>query len=73
MFEEALSRAQQLDDYLAKEGKVVGPLHGLPISVKVSSAVQQLLSVVMTSFFLFLFYYNDFGIPTYLPINIGYL
>jgi amidase len=39
MFEEAFSRAQQLDDYLAKEGKVVGPFHGLPISAKVSSAV----------------------------------
>ncbi|KAI9164179.1 amidase signature domain-containing protein [Paramyrothecium foliicola] len=34
MFEEALLRAQELDNYFAKEGKVVGPLHGLPISVK---------------------------------------
>jgi amidase len=32
--QKALQRAAELDDYLAKEGKVVGPLHGLPISVK---------------------------------------
>ncbi|KAK4076796.1 hypothetical protein Purlil1_12599 [Purpureocillium lilacinum] len=30
----ALGRAQELDDYLAKHGKPIGPLHGLPISVK---------------------------------------
>lgn len=30
----ALARAQYLDDYLAKHGKTVGPLHGLPISLK---------------------------------------
>ncbi|RDW73593.1 hypothetical protein BP5796_07035 [Coleophoma crateriformis] len=33
-FDEALIRAKQLDEHLAKTGKVVGPLHGLPISVK---------------------------------------
>jgi amidase len=32
---EALVRAKWLDDYFAKNGKVVGPLHGVPISVKV--------------------------------------
>lgn len=31
---EALVRAQELDDYLKKEGKTMGPLHGLPISLK---------------------------------------
>ena len=30
----ALKRAAELDTYLAKTGKVVGPLHGLPISLK---------------------------------------
>lgn len=30
----ALARAKELDDYLAANGKVVGPLHGLPISLK---------------------------------------
>jgi amidase len=30
-FEEAIARAEELDAYLKKEGKVVGPLHGLPI------------------------------------------
>ena len=33
-FGEALKRAEYLDDYLAKEGKPLGPLHGLPISIK---------------------------------------
>lgn len=32
--ERALARAAQLDDALKKTGKVVGPLHGLPISLK---------------------------------------
>lgn len=35
MFEEALARARECDDFLKKEGKVMGPLHGLPISLKV--------------------------------------
>ncbi|KAG1881700.1 general amidase [Suillus tomentosus] len=30
----ALARAAELDDYLKKTGKVVGPLHGLPVSLK---------------------------------------
>ncbi|UNI24721.1 Amidase [Purpureocillium takamizusanense] len=30
----AVERAQELDDYLAQNGKPSGPLHGLPISVK---------------------------------------
>ncbi|KAB5585134.1 amidase signature domain-containing protein [Coniochaeta sp. 2T2.1] len=32
--DEAIERAQYLDDYLEKNGKTVGPLHGVPISVK---------------------------------------
>jgi len=34
MFPMALARAQQLDEYLALHGKPVGPLHGVPISLK---------------------------------------
>lgn len=34
MFERALTTAKQLDDHFAATGKVVGPLHGLPISLK---------------------------------------
>lgn len=33
-FEEAVKRAQELDEYLKREGKTMGPLHGLPISFK---------------------------------------
>jgi len=32
--EKALERAQELDDHLKTTGKPVGPLHGLPISLK---------------------------------------
>ena len=34
MFPEALERAKYLDEYLKSHGKPVGPLHGLPISIK---------------------------------------
>lgn len=39
MFEEAIARAKECDDFLNKEGKVMGPLHGLPISLKVLSSL----------------------------------
>lgn len=32
--EEAIARAKELDEYLAKNGKTMGPLHGVPVSVK---------------------------------------
>ncbi|KAI5196557.1 hypothetical protein AUEXF2481DRAFT_44372 [Aureobasidium subglaciale EXF-2481] len=34
MFDSALERAKELDAYMAKHNRPVGPLHGLPISVK---------------------------------------
>jgi amidase len=34
VFDEAIARAKQLDDHLDRTGKLMGPLHGLPISVK---------------------------------------
>ncbi|KAJ3543121.1 hypothetical protein NM208_g3742 [Fusarium decemcellulare] len=34
-FEKALLRAKLCDDFLAREGKPMGPFHGLPISIKV--------------------------------------
>ncbi|RMZ82505.1 hypothetical protein DV737_g1991, partial [Chaetothyriales sp. CBS 132003] len=34
IFEDALSRARDLDAYFAETGKVKGPFHGLPISLK---------------------------------------
>ncbi|KAJ6178101.1 hypothetical protein N7519_008562 [Penicillium mononematosum] len=33
-FDKALQRARELDDYLMRTGEVVGPLHGIPVSVK---------------------------------------
>jgi amidase len=36
-FDIALERAKELDAYYAKYGKTVGPLHGLPVSLKVHS------------------------------------
>lgn len=39
-FEEALKDAKRLDDILEKTGKPVGPLHGLPVSVKDSVDVK---------------------------------
>ncbi|KAF2169058.1 hypothetical protein M409DRAFT_21067 [Zasmidium cellare ATCC 36951] len=33
-FDDARKRGKWLDEYLAKHGKPVGPLHGLPISIK---------------------------------------
>ncbi|KAH9929662.1 amidase [Fomitopsis serialis] len=34
MFEEGLQRAAELDRLLEEKGQVVGPLHGLPVSIK---------------------------------------
>ncbi|EFQ97015.1 acetamidase [Nannizzia gypsea CBS 118893] len=34
LFDEGLKRAKELDDHLERTGKVVGPLHGLPVSLK---------------------------------------
>jgi amidase len=39
MFEEAMARARDCDEYLEKEGRVLGPLHGLPISLKVCTVL----------------------------------
>lgn len=34
LFESAVERARELDQYYRKFGKLVGPLHGIPISLK---------------------------------------
>ena len=34
LFDRGIERAKYLDDYHKREGKVVGPLHGLPVSIK---------------------------------------
>jgi amidase len=33
-FEDAVQRAKELDEHLARTGKPIGPLHGLPVSLK---------------------------------------
>ena len=39
-FQEALAEAERLDDVLRRTGQTVGPLHGLPVSVKDSVDVK---------------------------------
>ncbi|GJJ13237.1 hypothetical protein Clacol_007488 [Clathrus columnatus] len=34
LFEEAFQRAKELDDYFLRTGQTVGPLHGVPVSIK---------------------------------------
>ncbi|KAL3454128.1 amidase signature domain-containing protein [Aspergillus insuetus] len=34
LIDEAIEQAAKLDDYMAKHGKPIGPLHGVPISIK---------------------------------------
>ena len=34
MFDDALRRAEELDRHLLERGETVGPLHGLPITLK---------------------------------------
>ncbi|CAG8004237.1 unnamed protein product [Penicillium salamii] len=45
-FPQALERAQYLDEYLQREGKPTGPLHGLPISLKDSFCVEGVQSTI---------------------------
>lgn len=40
--EQALRRAEELDQHLAQHGRPTGPLHGLPISVKEHFAMKGL-------------------------------
>lgn len=44
--EEALETARAADDYLAKHGKPIGPLHGLPISIKDNFKIKVLFPVI---------------------------
>ncbi|KAF8591861.1 general amidase [Ramaria rubella] len=44
--EQALNRAAELDAYLRKTGKVVGPLHGLPISLKDQFSIKGLETIM---------------------------
>ena len=46
MFEEALDRASALDKHFKETGQTVGPLHGLPISLKDSFNVKGVQSLI---------------------------
>lgn len=37
MVGDAITRAKELDDFFSKNGRLIGPLHGVPISTKVFS------------------------------------
>lgn len=41
--DEALETAQMLDDYFKKHKRPIGPLHGLPVSIKVGPDMPPLL------------------------------
>jgi amidase len=43
-FEGALKRAKELDEYQNKMGKLVGPMHGLPFSFKVTFAAHAMIN-----------------------------
>ncbi|KAE8353197.1 amidase signature domain-containing protein [Aspergillus coremiiformis] len=45
-FDRALERAQYLDDYLKRENRTIGPLHGLPISIKDSFCLKGIPTTV---------------------------
>ncbi|KAG6005574.1 hypothetical protein E4U21_007833 [Claviceps maximensis] len=45
-FDRALARARYLDEYLSREGKPIGPLHGLPVSIKDSFCVEGVQSTL---------------------------
>jgi amidase len=47
--ERALARAREVDDYLAKTGKSMGPLHGLPISMKDQFSMRGLETIMGAS------------------------
>ncbi|KAI0638878.1 general amidase [Trametes polyzona] len=44
--ERALARAQEVDDYLKKTGQPIGPLHGLPISLKDQFCIKALETIM---------------------------
>lgn len=45
-FARAIERAKYLDAYLEREGKPIGPLHGLPISLKDSFCLEGIQSTI---------------------------
>jgi Asp-tRNA(Asn)/Glu-tRNA(Gln) amidotransferase A subunit family amidase len=45
-FDQALARAKEMDEYKATNGKTIGPLHGLPISLKDSFNVKGIMTTI---------------------------
>lgn len=48
MWEEALEQAKELDRHFDECGKIKGPVHGVPISVKVGNTLASPLTLVPT-------------------------
>lgn len=46
LFETALDRARELDEIFEREGRVIGPLHGIPISFKDNYDVKDVDSTI---------------------------
>lgn len=53
-FDRALAKARELDEYRVRNGKVVGPLHGLPVSIKDRFDIEGVDSTVGMFFVFFL-------------------
>lgn len=53
--ERALKRAKDIDDYKARTGKVMGPLHGLPVSIKDQFAMKGLETIMGELLFIYSF------------------
>jgi amidase len=68
-FDKALERAKFLDSYLEKEGKPLGPLHGLPISLKVDCTN---LGHFLFTIFELKAYQDSFNIKG-VPSTLGYV
>ncbi|KAL0071732.1 hypothetical protein AAF712_000654 [Marasmius tenuissimus] len=68
-FDRALARAAALDDYLKTTGKVVGMLHGLPISLKDQVNIKGLDSTIGERLFLYIQDTTD----SYFPFSPGYV
>ncbi|ANB14727.1 Amd2p [Sugiyamaella lignohabitans] len=64
LFEEAIAVAQKQDEYFKRTGEVVGPLHGLPISLKDSMNIKGVDSSISITALAFQPEKEDSGVTT---------